>query len=55
MVEELPGHRLYYSLSGAAGSWQAIGNQASVGRVSLSVELAGPWLQGASLYLLWAE
>ena len=55
VVEELLGQRLYYSLTGAANSWQPIGSYSNVGRVSFSVALADTWTNGASLYLLWAD
>lgn len=55
VVEELAGHRLFYSLTGTAGSWQPLGSYSSAGRVSLSAALAGTWANGASLYLLWAD
>jgi hypothetical protein len=55
VVEEIPGQRLYYSLTGAANSWQPIGTYGNAGRVAVSVELVDTWSQGASLYLLWAD
>lgn len=53
--EPVPGHRVYFSRTGAAGSWQNI--------PALSVSVSGPaaagfnlnWPPGAKLYLLWAD
>jgi hypothetical protein len=57
VTEEIPGHRIFYSVTGAANSWQNISalNSASAGRLSASVALSSTWNSGAPLYLLWAD
>ncbi len=57
VTEEIRGHRVYYSFSGAAGTWQNIPalNSRPVGRVSATVALSSPWNAGAGIYLLWAD
>jgi hypothetical protein len=55
---ELPGWHVYYSLSGAAGSWQLIpslSDVVTVGTLTANVALSGLWDAGNSLYLLWAD
>ena len=54
--EELPGHRVYYSLSGAAGSWVAVGNYGVVGPQSITLNLsATPWSADTQMYLLFSD
>jgi hypothetical protein len=53
-TEEIPGHRLYYSTSGLAGTWQNVAVDATPGRKNLSLYL-GPWPHGARCHLLWAD
>ena len=54
--EEVPGHRLYYSISGAAGSWVAVGNYSVVGPQNIPVDLsASPWPDATQMYLLFAD
>lgn len=55
--EEVNGVRVYYSLTGAANSWNYVPAwSASVaGQVSAIVTLAGPWNVGSPLYLLFAD
>jgi hypothetical protein len=54
---ELPGHYVYYSLTGQAGSWtkveQFYGNDV-VGRHSAVVTLPS-WPPGAEIYILWLD
>jgi hypothetical protein len=56
-TEEVAGHLVYYSLTGAANSWVNIPalSQASPGRLSVELALSGTWSNGATLYLLWAD
>ena len=53
--EQVEGHRAYYSLTGAAGSWTVIPEfcSATPGRLSANLNLT--WTDGATLYLLWAD
>ena len=55
VVEEVDGHRAYYSLSGAPGSWTVIPEFSTnvAGRLTANLNLT--WPNGASLYLLWAD
>lgn len=55
-VEEIPGFRAFYSLTGAAGSWQPIPafSTGTPGELSASLNV-GSWANGASLYLLWID
>jgi len=57
VTEQLLGHRVYYSLTGAAGSWQNIASlsgTATNGPRIATLSL-GNWTNGASLYVLWAD
>jgi hypothetical protein len=60
VAEEVPGHRVYYSLSGATNSWVAVNalsgadTNLSVNSMSASLPL-GAWATNAPLYLLWAD
>src|SRR2546425_3630044 len=61
IMEDIPGHRVYYSLTGDAGTWVHIPDldspsAASAGPKSATVDLsATPWAAGATLYVLWAD
>lgn len=55
IVESVPGWRAYYSLTGAAGSWQLIPELTTGTSGFLSVNLKLNWAPGAVLYLLWAD
>ena len=57
VVEEIPGHRVYFSLSGAAGSWQVIPEISSIGAAGTRAGTAnlGSWANGSLLYVLWAD
>lgn len=53
---ELPGFNVYYSLSGAPGSWQpiaALTANETVGTHTANVPLS--WPIGSTMYLLWAD
>lgn len=58
-VEEVPGLRVYYSLTGESYSWVNIPflSTSTTGRLSavLDLEMAGLWSQSAEAYLLWAD
>ena len=59
VVEEVPGHLVYYSLSGTPSQWQLIPGL-STNRVSglkkATLNLnATPWPVGSLLYILWAD
>lgn len=55
--EQAPAHQVYYSLTGALGSWVNIPalSGGNPGARSASVNLAGDWPNGATLYVLWAD
>lgn len=57
VVEEVPGHRVYFSLTGAAQSWQVVPEVSSIGTSGTKVGTAnvGSWPNGGLLYLLWAD
>lgn len=56
LKEEVPGHRVFYSLTGAPGSWTLIPSLSSAapGRLTAQVNV-GAWAPGALLYLLWVD
>lgn len=56
VTEEVPGHRAYFSVSGAANSWQLINSFSSgtTGAKSAALNLTN-WTNGALLYLLWLD
>ncbi len=53
--EEVDNMQVYYSLTGAAGSWTPIPafHTAPAGRLSTTLNIF--WPQGSSLYILWAD
>lgn len=54
--DEISGHNVYYSLTGAAGSWIAIpalSFATTSGRLTANLNLT--WSGGSSLYVLWAD
>ena len=54
---ELPGHRVYFSLSGEAGSWQPILELSGIeaaGPLSATLNL-GSWPSGSQMFLLWFD
>ncbi len=56
--EAIRATRVYYSLSGLAGSWTnipSLNNLANSGTFTLSTNLLLDWTNGASLYLVWAD
>ncbi len=56
--EEVPGQRLYYSLSPDPNGWvslPAVSGRNASGLVSTNVILGQPWTHGGTLYLLWAD
>jgi hypothetical protein len=53
--EEVPGHRVYWSLSGNAGGWTPIeAIDGLAGWKTASISLPG-WAAGSMMYLLWAD
>jgi hypothetical protein len=57
VLEEVPGLRVYYSLTGQASSWTVIPalSGASPGTVSTVVFFGSTWASGNPLYILWAD
>lgn len=55
-TEEIPGHLVFWSLTGAPGSWTEITvpGGGTVGAKSLIANV-GSWTSGSSLYILWAD
>ncbi len=56
-TEEVRGHRVYYSLSGTAGSWSNLAalSQTTQGTLVTNLVLSATWTNGARLLLLWAD
>lgn len=58
-VEEVPGFRVYFSLTGEANSWVNVPalSTSATGRVSTVVDLLAVsyWTPGTEAYLLWAD
>jgi len=59
IVEEVPGHRVYYSFTGGTGTWVHIPlfdspASTNAGPKNASIAL-GAWAPNAPLYLLWAD
>ena len=54
ITEQIPGHRVYWSLDGSANSWQAVGNFSTVGPITFDVNV-GSWPSSGALYLLWVD
>jgi len=55
--DEVPGFRVYYSLTGNAGSWQLIpglSDNTNAGTHTATFSI-GTWAQDATMYLLWAD
>jgi hypothetical protein len=57
--EQVPGFRVYFSLTGTPGSWQVVpalcsGSTGTVAGV-ISFSEFGAWFPGAALFLLWAD
>ncbi|MEY2407377.1 MAG: hypothetical protein QOF48_47 [Verrucomicrobiota bacterium] len=56
-VGELPGHRVYFNVTGAVGNWQVIPEFSGIetnGHLSASLNV-GSWASGATMYLLWFD
>jgi autotransporter-associated beta strand protein len=58
-AEEIKGHRVYWSKTGAAGSWTAVGDQlltTAGGTLAVNFDM-GPlaWSDGGTLYVVWAD
>src|SRR5437899_9972 len=55
----LAGFRVYYSLTGAPGTWAHIpefdGDTNNIGTRTANVTLSSPWEAGANLYILWED
>lgn len=57
IVEEIPGYRVFWSLTGAANSWTRIDDFSGItaaGPLSSVINL-GTWAAGSPLYILWAD
>ena len=59
VTEEVPGHLVYYSLSGSPSSWRqipGISGSGTTGLKSATLDLsATPWTVGSLLYVLWVD
>ncbi len=56
-VEEVPGHRVYFSSTGAANSWSLLNNFSGVTvAATLNQTISGlNWATGTQAYILWAD
>src|SRR5262249_42162637 len=57
VLEDIPGHRFFYSLTGEPNSWVLISELSSggaPGTLTAAVDL-GLWPNGSRLYLLWID
>jgi hypothetical protein len=56
-LEQVVGHRVYYSLSDSTNSWLNIPglSQTASGTLVIHVGFTRPWTNGGTLYLLWAD
>jgi hypothetical protein len=57
-AEEIKGHRVYWSKTGAAGTWTAAGDflQATPGTTAVSFNIPSlAWANGDSLYIVWTD
>ena len=56
-TEALPSQRVYYSTTGAAGSWIAIPSisQRAGGILDATITLASPWSPGSRVWVFWAD
>ena len=56
-LEQLVGHRVFYSLSGAPNSWNFISQLSHTpsGTLVANPGFAAPWTNEGKLYLLWAD
>jgi Immunoglobulin domain len=55
---ELPGYRVYYNLTGAAGNWQVIPEFSGIetqGTVTATLTFSSPWPSGTAMYLFWFD
>lgn len=56
-AEQIPGHQVFYSLSGAPGTWVNIPalSGGGIGVRSHIVSLAAVWANGSTLHVLWVD
>jgi len=55
-TEQLPGYQVYFSLTGATGTWQRVSGLGATNEPSQVALLPlGSWSTNALLYLLWAD
>ncbi|MGI8603909.1 MAG: hypothetical protein ACR2OZ_13050 [Verrucomicrobiales bacterium] len=52
--DAIPGHRVYYSLTGAANDWVPVGNFGTAGPVNVLLPV-GNWAAGSQMFVLWAD
>ena len=55
VTEEVPGWRVYYSLTGSAGDWNLVPTLSTVATGSDQATLPISWNSGSSLYVLFAD
>ncbi len=52
--DAIAGHRVYFSLTGNANSWNPIGDFGTIGTVSVNAPV-GNWTAGTNAYVLWLD
>ncbi len=52
--DAIAGHRVYFSLTGNANSWNPIGDFGTTGTVSVNAPV-GTWAAGTDAYVLWLD
>ena len=55
VTEEIPGHRVYFSLTGATNSWTNVVGLSSASGGLLATNINATWSNHTVLYLLWAD
>ena len=56
VADEIKGHRIYYSKTGAAGSWMVVGNQTTLNTRQVAFNLSSlAWENNDLLYVVWAD
>jgi hypothetical protein len=58
VTDEAPGQRVFYSLTGAVGSWVLIpefSGKTATALLTAGITFASPWGAGADMFILWAD
>ena len=58
VTDEAPGQRVFYSFTGAAGTWVLIpefSGKTATALLTAGLTFGSPWVAGTDLYILWAD